>query len=282
MPKPNKIASLAVAWVLVGGLLLAGSATIGQGSGTILDGPGMVLTPDMTDKPSTDPTAPTKVRFGPFTRTYKHVDNFGMDWSSQSGLARILISGCYDKAQLVLNGKIIFDSFPGQGNRNDQVNVYIKDLNHMTLKLQGGCLAANVYVTVMPVIQLCPDCGDMASRDITVVGGFLTGYYYYMPTDHPDVGTGPISGDVPGDHDWWDDKYFSSKGLWDVPKWSTLPPPLPPVTPPTPLGGRRPRPRLRQGLALQTDHLCASKRYLYHRGGPLRRHLGPNRRPVGL
>jgi len=200
------------------------------------------MTAEMTDKPAYYWDAPAKVRFGPFARYTGGPHTFGMDWSSPPGLVSVQISGCYDLATIVLNGKIIFNSVGGQGNRYDSVQGLVKNFNHMTLTLQGGCLAANAYVTIQPVMQLCPECGDMAGKDITIVGGYLTGYWYYMPADHPDTGTGPIAGDTPADHDWWNDRYFVEKSLWDIPEWCNLPPPPEPPTPPPhwecdPIGG---------------------------------------------
>lgn len=226
MPKPKKFESILVAWLLVGSLLVVGSATIGNGAGTIYNGNGQVFDSGMTDKPATYTDAPAKVRFGPMTRTYGAPDVFDMEWDSTTGLARIMISGCYDIVTLVLNGKIIYNSIPGGDgpcNRGDSVDVYIEDFNHMTLTLQGGALAGNTYVTVMPVVQLCPECGDMAGKDITIVGGYYTGYYYDIPADHPEMGIGSIEGDTPFDHDWWDDIYFHYKQLDQIPQtgvWS--------------------------------------------------------------
>lgn len=218
MPKPKQYGSILVAWLLVSSLLVIGSATIGNGPGTIYYGQGQVMTSDMTDKPAYYWDAPAKVRFGPFARYTGGPQTFGMDWSSPPGLVNVQISGCYDLATIVLNGKIIFNSVGGQGNRGDSVEGLVKYYNHMTLTLQGGCLAANAYITIQPVVQLCPECGDMAGKDITIVGGYYTGYYYDIPADHPDMGIGPIDGDTPYDHDWWDDKYFSYKQLDEIPQ----------------------------------------------------------------
>lgn len=230
MPTVSKTGSIFVAWLLIGGLLLAGSAAIGAGNGTILGGPGYVMGPEMTDKTPADLTIPAKVRFGPFHRAVSSgPQSFTMSWASTPGLAVVQISGCYDLATLSHNGKIIWSSAPGNGNRGDSVNTYVANYNHMTLTLNGGCIGANVYVTIQPVAQLCPECGDMAGRDITIVGGFMNQYNYYMPADHPAVGSGPIEGDVPSDHDWWDDKYFRFKNMVELPTWSTPWPPLPPI-----------------------------------------------------